>query len=258
MVEITSEDNLLSVELVNAPLIDVLRRIEQEFGYKAHYHGELDDLISLTFNDLPLEKGLRRLTANHSLSVASRPALESLPQDAPKHISEVWVLSKSSSSKSSQVARSIVARPPPIQPDNIEESDENVLEQIDSEDQEDILLDQVLDDPDTNRSSQQKAIANLVKIGGPASVMAMAAYLGNEDKELRQLLVDGIGSIQNEQSTEILGQVLQSESDPEIRKTAVRALGKRRNDDAAQAFLEEARNDADEEIKALADQLTTN
>jgi HEAT repeat protein len=134
---------------------------------------------------------------------------------------------------------------------------EQSLEQPGITEQEDLLLDQVLNDPNAEKNNQRQAIQQLINIGDAASVLALAALLDNQDKEMRQMVVDGIGSINNEESTQVLGQVLQNESDSEIRMVALRALGQRKDNEAARSFLENAREDTDEEVKALADQLLT-
>jgi HEAT repeat protein len=132
---------------------------------------------------------------------------------------------------------------------------EEPLEQFDIGEQEGVSLEQVLNTPNADKSSLHQAIQRLIQNGDAASVMAMAAFLDNEDKEVRQLLVNGISSIDNAESTQVLGQVAQNEPDPEIRKTAFQALSQRKDDTAAQALLEKAVNDADEEVKNTADQL---
>ena len=110
-------------------------------------------------------------------------------------------------------------------------------------------------DQKTEELSKRQTINNLAAIGDSASVMAMAEYTRDADKEIRKLSVNGISSVQSDESTQILGQVLQDEPDHEIRNIVLRALGQRPNDIAARALLEGALNDADTEVKSLADQL---
>lgn len=258
LMEITFQNNLISAELVDAPLIDVLQRIKQEYGFKTHFYGDLTEMITLSFTDLPLDKCLRQLTANHSLSIASLPTTKSPQQTEAKQIAEIWVLSRSSTSKTSNMTPAAPLLPSPDYSGDAGRANEESLEQPEKEEQDTVQLDQLSDNPNPENASQQQAISNLAEIGGPASVMAMAEYLSTEeDKEVRRLLVKGISSIQNEESTQALGQVIQSESDPEIRKIAIRALGQRQNDTVARALLEQALNDDDEEVKALVDQLLT-
>lgn len=95
IMEITVHDQLVSAKLVDAPLIDVLQRIQQEFGFKAHFHGDLTEQLTMAFTDMPLLKCLRNLTINQSLSVATLPADAEPGSEAAKKITEIWVLSKS-------------------------------------------------------------------------------------------------------------------------------------------------------------------
>jgi hypothetical protein len=213
----------------------------------------------LSFTDLPLNKCLQQLTAGHSLSVVSKTNSE-LEQNESRQIAEVWVLSRSTAStvrKTPPTPPGTPVRPSPAQPDDTVMPQEQSLEQPGITGQEDLLLDQVLNDPNAEKNKQRQAIQQLINIGDAASVLAMAALLDNQDKEIRQMVVDGIGSINNEESTQVLGQVLQNESDSEIRMIALRALGQRKDNEAARSFLENAREDKDEEVKSLVDQLLT-
>jgi hypothetical protein len=256
-IEITVKDDLISAKLIDVPLIEVLQRVKQEFGFKAHFQGDLSELITLSFTDFPLEKCLQQLTANHSLSVASLTTTKIPEQNEKKQIAEVWVISRSSISRNANV--------PPVAPvlpssdliNNTAKINEEAPELTDAGERERVTLEQLLNDPDAKRSSQRQAINELAAIGDAASVLTMAESLSNEDKEVRQLLVAGISSVENEESTRVLGQVLQDESDPDIRKTAVRALGQRKDDVVVQALLQGAMNDGDEEVKILAEQLLT-
>jgi hypothetical protein len=253
VMEITFNDDLISAKLVDAPLIEVLQQIRREFGFKAHFHGDLTEKITLSFKDLPLDKCLQQLTAGHSLSVVSE-ATSGLEQNESRQIAEVWVLSRSTTSTAVKTSPP-PARPSPAQPDDTVTPQEQSLEQPEITGQENVSLDQELNDPNAEKNNQRQVIQQLINTGDAASVFALAALLDNQDKEMRQMVVDGIGSINNEESTQVLGQVLQNESDSEIRMIALRALGQRKNDEAARAFLENARDDMDEEVKNLANQV---
>ncbi|MCP4342587.1 MAG: HEAT repeat domain-containing protein [Desulfobulbaceae bacterium] len=255
--EITVKNDLISVELVDVPLIEVLQRVKQEFGFKAHFHGDLSELITLSFTDFPLEKCLQQLTANHSLSVASLSPTKLPEQNDEKQIAEVWVISRSAISRNLNVPPVASVLPSSDLINNTAKVNEKAPELADDGEQEGVPLGQLLNDPDAKRSSKRQAINELAAVGDAASVLTMAESLGNEDKEVRQLLVAGISSVENEESTRVLGQVLQDESDPAIRKIAVRALGQRKDDVVVQALLQGAMNDEDEEVRILAEQLLT-
>jgi hypothetical protein len=255
--ELTFDDGLISAELVDAPLVDVLERIKQEFGFTTHYHGDLTELVTLSFTDMPLSKTLRLLTANQSLSVATRPVADASEQNDTKQITEIWVLSRSPVSKGDNLAPGASQAPAPNEPDSTVNIGENSLEMMENQQQEGFLTDQASNDQKAEMSSRRQTIKNLITIGDSASVMAMAEYTRDADREMRKLAVTGISLVQNEESTQILGQVLQDESDPEIRKIALRALRQRQNDMAAQALLEGALNDADPETTSPSGQMLT-
>jgi hypothetical protein len=252
---ITFQDELISAELVDAPLVDVLRQIRQEFGFKVHFYGNVEERLTLSFTDLPLEKCLRLLTVNHSLSVVTEAISGSAKQDEAKRIAEIWVLSRSAIAKPVRSAPALPVTASPEPTDDMAALGEDSSEQLEKAGEESVSLEEVMNDPFADTAQQRQAIQKLVEKGDDESVGAMASYLGNEDKEVRQLLVNGIASIHNAQSTQILGQVIENESDPEIRRIALLALGQRKEDPAAQAFLQNALDDADEETKALANEL---
>jgi hypothetical protein len=257
IVQITFQDELISAELVDAPLVEVLEQIKQEFGFKVNIHGDVNERLTLSFSDLPLDKCLRLLTVNQSLSVVTEATPGASKQEDPRRITEIWVLSRSAITKSMRSTPPAPMPAPPGPADDTEGLREDSSEQPEMAVEESASLDEVLNNPFTDTSQQQQAIQQLAQKGDDESVGAMASYLGNEDKEVRQMLVNGIASIDNAQSTQILGQVVQNESDPEIRKIALRALGQRKGDSDAQAFLQKALDDADEEVKTLVDQLLT-
>ncbi|MGB3221906.1 MAG: HEAT repeat domain-containing protein [Desulforhopalus sp.] len=255
--EVTFQDDLISAKLVDAPLIEVLQQLKREYGFKAHFHGDLSEKITLSFTDLPLDRSLQQLTAGHSLSVVSKTNSE-LEQNESRQIAEVWVLSRSTTStarKTPPPPPGAQTKPSPAQTDETVMPQEQSLEQPEITGQENISLEQVLNDPDAERNNQLQAIQQLINIGDSASVIAMAAFLDNQDKEIRQMLVNGISSINSAESTQVLGQVLQTEADPEIRMIALRALSQRKSDEAARSFLENARDDMDEEVRNLAHQV---
>lgn len=256
VMEVSFQNDLISAKLVDAPLIEVLQRLKSEYGFKAHFHGDLSEKITLSFTDLPLDKCLQQLTAGHSVSVVSKTNSE-LELNESRQIAEVWVLSRSitSTARKTPPPPGAQAKPLPAQPDDTVMPQEQSLEQPEITEQENISLEQVLNDPDAERNNQRQAIQQLINTGDSTSVIAMAAFLDNQDKEVRQMLVNGIGSINSAESTQVLGQVLQNESDSEIRMTALRALGQRKDDEVARVFLENARDDMDEEVKNLVNQV---
>ena len=253
--EITFRDQLISAELVDAPLIDVLQRIQQEFGFKAHYHGDLTEQISLSFTDMPLLKCLQQLTVNQSLSVATQPTREIPEQSEAKQITEIWVLSRSTNAPTPGIIAAAPVLPELGDPDVAVDTVEDSFGQEFDAQAEGVPSDQPVNLDNNEEISKQQTIKNLAAIGDSASVMAMAEFTHDVDQEIRQLSVSAIGSVDSVESTHLLGQVLSDESDAEIRKIALRALSGRQHEPTAKTFLEGALNDADAGVKTLAHQL---
>ncbi len=142
---ITFQDQLISAELVDAPLIEVLQRIQKEFGFKAHFHGDLTERITLSFTDMPLLKCLRQLTVNQSLSVASPPTSKELEKNEPKQITEIWVLSRSTTRQAVTIAPTEPVIPAPGDSDGSINTEENSPEQF---------IDTLQDEDPANQSPQ--------------------------------------------------------------------------------------------------------
>ena len=259
--EITVHYGLISAELVNVPLIDVLQRVQEEFGFKAHYHGDLTERITMSFTSMPLQKCLRQLTVNQSLSVATRPTHKKSERNEAKQIAEIWVLSRSTTPQTVGTAPAQMVMPVPDSSDESVGAGEDSFGREDSFGQvinaqgENVPTEQSLNLQKTEESNKRETLTNLAETSDPASIMALAEFSHDVDRDIRQLSVSAIGSVDSMESTRVLGQVLKDESDVEIRKTALRALGQRQHEATAKSLLEEALNDTDVGVKTLAQQL---
>lgn len=253
MMDITFRDQLISAELVDAPLIEVLQRVQQEFGFKAHFHGDLTEPVTLVLNDTPLRKSLQLLTANQSLSIVTRVGKKGVDAGDAKQVAEIWVLSRSTKSHPPAVNSAAPAIANPDIPELAEAVDEVSIDQVVDAQMAQISLKQ-LEQP-IEEGNKQRIIANLAAIGDPDAVLAMAEFTHDVDEEIRRMSVSAIGMVNNTQSTHILGQVLHDEPEADIRRIAVQALGERKHEATARTLLEEAFNDPDAGIKTLAHQL---
>lgn len=241
---ITVDEQLISAELVDAPLIEVLQRLQQEFGFKAYFHGDLSEPITASFAATPLLKVLQLLTANQSLSVATRAdQIGADPADAHR-LAEIWVLSRSSKEQPPAINAAV----PMLANTGDAESfaEDSVAQVVDAQ------MAQLLASEEDNK---QQTIARLAAISDSSAVMAMAAFTRDVDAEIRRMSVSAISSVNSAESTIILGQVLRDEPEAQIRRIAVEELGARKSDPTAQTLLAEALNDSDTGLKELARQL---
>ena len=253
--EITVHYGLISGKLVDVPLIDVLQRVQQEFGFKAHYHGDLSEQITMSFTSMPLEKCLQQLTVNQSLSIVTRPPHTKSERNEAKQIAEIWVLSRSTTAQTVGTAPAVMIIPASDSSDGTGDAGEDIPEQAMNSQGENAPADQSLNLQMKEENNKRETINNLGEISDPASIMALAEFSRDADRDIRQLSVSAICSVDNMESTRVLGQVLKDESDVEIRKIALRALGERQHEATAKFLLEEALNDADAGVKSLAQQL---
>ncbi len=181
--KITLNKNLISVDIVDTPLIDVLNHIEKETGIEGHFLGNLSGLVTLSFSPVSFEKGLRNLVGKNSISFVYNELISG------HSIAEIWVINGSVPGESF--------------------SNRDVREHIDPPQETNT---KTTGDP----SNLKENLQEFVKQGDAEAVMSIAAQLGNVSVEVRELLVDAIGLIHNEHSTQILGQILYGDSDPKF------------------------------------------
>jgi hypothetical protein len=153
VMDITFKDNLISAELVDIPLIDVLQRIKQKFGFKMHLHSDLNEMITLSFTDMPLDKCLRLLTAKHSLSVAFMPTTKSSEPNNAKQIAEIWILSHSKTPQTMNTAFVPPVTPSPDSSANGGEINEDSPGLSAIEQPETVPVDQLPNNPDIEERS---------------------------------------------------------------------------------------------------------
>jgi hypothetical protein len=71
---IRAENNRLTVKLIDIPLDKVLTEIANQTGIQIIFYGPMEGLLSADFSDLPLDKGLRRLTQDFDHIFIYHPA----------------------------------------------------------------------------------------------------------------------------------------------------------------------------------------
>jgi hypothetical protein len=65
----TTERGLLTVEALAVPLDEILWTVGQQAGLRLGIAGDLSDLVTQSFRQLPLDEGIRRLARGHSLTL---------------------------------------------------------------------------------------------------------------------------------------------------------------------------------------------
>jgi len=245
---------LLTVDLRDAPLAEVLRAIGERAGLKVAIDGEASSLVTESFAGVPLEEGIKRLVGDASLVFKYAAS----PGDASAvALSEVWIYVRSPGDQevtgadvneqpdvatSENWVNQALLRPEPVarldavrelarQP---EEATVGVLGQILSGDEDPIV--------------RREAAAALGRVGGAEAAAALTPALSDKEPAVRMQAVRAIGRIGDDGGAQALGAVLSGDPDPLVRRLAVRALSAQ-GIAVSRAALEAATSDPNESVR---------
>ncbi len=73
-IHIAIEQGLLTVDLRNVPLAEVLQAIAKTAAFGLTLRGDLSTPVTWSFTGVPLAKGIKRLVGNNSLVIIHAPA----------------------------------------------------------------------------------------------------------------------------------------------------------------------------------------
>ena len=72
-IHVAIERGLLSVDVHNAPLADVLRAIAEKAHFRLTLRGDLSTSVTWKFTGVPLDKGIKWLVGNNSVVMVHAP-----------------------------------------------------------------------------------------------------------------------------------------------------------------------------------------
>ncbi len=266
-IEVNARKGMLSVNVENVPLADILLEIGDEAGFRLVLFGGLESTITQRFSNVPMQDGIRRLAGNRSVAFIYR--IIDVPDDRKEMegIQEVWVFDKEGSrgmtthagfeSSQAEPGAAKSASGDPTQEDQARPGPTSKWEQFSSRHQLDETTDVgywagMLFNQD-DRATREQALTALQRIGSDEALAAMATVLGDDDAALRCQAVLDLGKEDNARSVQLLGQALIGDADPSVRMTAVRSFAER-TDEVSRAFLNTALEDEDERIQSFAKQ----
>ena len=283
-IKINLRAGTLSVHINNMPLVDILRTIGDEAGFKLVALGSLKSRITQNFSDIPLAEGIHRLVGNRSVAIMYQ--IVDAPDNRKKlqDIKEVWVFGSVRAAADGPVSdtreslskndAAIVSSGDLGQPENLESVDRTespndrdknnppqpgvagikeakTYPQFDKESEAGYWADRLINNSD--RPSREQAITELERIGSDTAVAAIATVLGDNDAQLRRHAVESLGRTDNENAVQLLGQALLGDKDLSVRLSAVRSFANL-NDEVSRAFLNTALKDKDAQVQSLARQ----
>lgn len=237
-------DGLLTLRAVNAPLAEVIGEIGAKAGFKTTIYGDFDSRLDRTFDAAPLERVLRELLAG----VSNMMWFEETPE---RQVTEVLLFGNVGSG-----------------PVSVEPGPEPVTTTVVSRSLDGERADQITRSAERARDGDTEAIAEIANLlrsdPDPAVRGAVAAALGDigsadaavilqsgvrdDNRMVRIRSIRALALISNDQSTQILADVLFNHPDTRTRLLAVWALG-RQGSPLAQSYLETAQKDGDELVR---------
>jgi hypothetical protein len=202
VVRVESRDGRLSVEAEGVRLFDILTMIARESGFEHVFHGSLDTPLTISFHDVPLIDGIRRIVGGNFVILLEE---KNNGNESMVKVLEVWDPVKYTAGREvSADNRPVTDR---ILSDFQSANRIRRLNAIDMASQEDkssaigVLITVLKDDVDPMvRVHAVKAIA---RIGGEESVMAMATALGDDEVAVRQQVVEALDSNGSDRAIQI-------------------------------------------------------
>jgi HEAT repeat protein len=234
LMEVTVGDGRLSVNLRDAPLAEVLRRIGQAARLTIHLEGRFGTPISGAFTALPLEAGIRRLTRGHSSTFAYDPP----HPGRPARLAEIWVI------------ESAPAAPADPRVSATRRAAVNALARRRDEAAVAELRRMLAEDSDPSVRAQ--AARALGRSRDARVAPALAAALGDQHPSVRIQAVHGLQRLEGERAVEALGRVLLGDPDPAVRRSAAFALALLRDAKAGSALGTAMSTDSDASVRRTA------
>jgi hypothetical protein len=233
------EEGLLSVDVHDTPLGEVLEAIAEQAALTIEVHGGGGTRVTESFAGVRLDEGLRRLTRGHDVILiyggTPRDANEARLVEA--HVWEAsapagrLALDPSERAARLKAIREMMWFARQRQPDAL------------------ASLAGMLSDPDP--AVRASAAAALGSLGGPEAAAALTGALGDQDASVRMSALSALGRRREESAVGSMAQVLARDQDARVRRAAVWALATLKAEEAYRA-IEAAASDPDASVRGAA------
>ena len=166
----------LSVTLADVPLADVLDRIAQQGQIRILLHGATDEKVSMEFNDLPLDQGLRRIIKDHDFILFYGEEKAGPGQSSRPRLAEVRVYARSRA-----ITRQLLGEAPKNPDPSVRKDAPEAVAAIDDKEQIKEVLKEALKE---NRNELLESAMSALRDADPAQAQALDLLVG-------QLAVEG-------------------------------------------------------------------
>ena len=254
-IEVEVRNGLVSLDVRNAPLADVIREIGEVAGFETVVQGSLDTQITRSLTEMPVYDAVRRLARETIFVIIHAPDASGAEAAS---INEI------------RLYRSTLGQPPLPRVITVPEGvDPELLAGLSADDARErvravqklgrtgeesalAVFERVIRQDDDPMVRGQAAAA-LGKFGSERAIPALQAALDDLEQSVRVQAVRGLGHIGGESSARILGELLLNDADGRVRRTAAWSLGQV-DDELARSYLKAASRDPDSAVRQTASQ----
>jgi HEAT repeat protein len=237
---ITVDQGLVSVDVHDALLADVLRSVSEQAAVQVTMRGGDRDRVTESFDDVALDEAIKRLARGHDVVLIYRSRkgrtgtgglVEALVYEASLPSAPAVIDPKQRTARL-QAVRKLIQEARRRQPGAF-----------------DSLTGILATEPDP--VVRRTAAAGVASIRGPEAVAALTTALGDQDPSVRAAVVSSLGSMRDETVAPAVAQILARDPVAAVRRAAVWALAALRSDDAHRG-LQVAVSDADASVRRSA------
>ena len=241
-------DGLLTLRAVNAPLAEVIGEIGAKAGFKTTIYGDIEFRIDRSFDAAPLERVLRGLLSGVSNIMWFEETTE-------RKVTEILLFGTAGSDIVSAVSDSEPATATVVSRSLDGERAGQISRSAErgrGGDAEAVaeVANLLRSDPDP--AVRGAAAAALGDIGSADAAVILQSGVRDDNRMVRIRSVRALAIIRNDQSTQILADILFNHPDTRTRLLAAWALGQQ-GSPLAHSYLENAQNDGNELVRKAVD-----
>jgi len=226
---IRAEDNRLTVKLKDIPLEKVLTEIANQTGIQIIFYGPMEGLLSADFSDLPLDKGLRRLTRDFDHIFIYHPAKA---KGSELEIKKVIICSETGKRPNKRLERRVI-------------ESRNWTRQGPKEARLEPLVKALKDrDPEV----REEAVDSLAELKDERAIVYLTdVLLSDKNEDVRESAAAALGELGDERAIDPLIQALR-DKDAGVRESAVNALAEIGSKEVISPLMD-ALSDEDEDVR---------
>jgi hypothetical protein len=236
VIDVAADGGLLTVDVRNAPLAQVLRTVAERAGIEITVRGDVSAPVTLTFAALPLEEAIRRIARGYPLAFTyAAPADDS----APAVMTAVWVMERSATTAGAVNAAN-ESRPSFIGAEPTGRGGPEATSELavaprpgkiqrlagDADHGNEVALSALAEmvSSDADADVRRQAVAALGRLARPALEPLLTAALTDADVDVRLGAVRGLRRFGTETAVASLATTSTGDADPGVRFAALSAL----------------------------------